>query len=147
MKRIGCEVRVLANLIKKTLDNSPTFQKHKNITGMQYFIIGYIYKNKDSDVLQKDVEKMFFMQKSTTSKMLNTMEKNGLIIREDVCYDKRTKKIILTDLALTIKEDAKKEIDQLEASMLKGLTNEEINIFYDVMKKIEQNIKVKEINA
>lgn len=141
MRRIGFEVRYLANLIKKTLDNTPTFQKRKNITGMQYFVIGYVYRNKDKDVLQKDVANMFHMQKSTTSQIINTMEKNGLIIRKDVEYDKRTKKIILTDLALAIKEDAKKEIDQLEASMVKGLSDEEIDCFYDTITKIKNNIK------
>ncbi len=147
MRRIGCEVRFLANLIKKTLDNTPTFQKEKNITGMQYFIIGYIYRNRDKDVLQKDVEKMFHMQKSTTSQIINTMEKNGLISRENVEYDKRTKKIVLTELALVIKDNAKKEIDQLEANMVQGLSEEEIEGFYNVIGKIKQNIKEREENV
>ena len=143
MRRIGFEVRYLANLIKKTLDNTPAFQKNKNITGMQYFIIGYIFKNREKDVLQKDIAKMYHMQKSTTSQILDTMEKNGLIYREDVEYDKRTKKVSLTDLALVIKEEAKKEITQLEADMVQGLNENEIECFYKVIEKIKQNIKDK----
>lgn len=146
MRRIGFEVRYLANLIKKTLDNTPTFQKNKSITGMQYFIICFIYKNSDRDVLQKDIEKSFHMQKSTTSQIIYTMEKNGLIIREKVDYDKRTKKIVLTNLALMIKDEAKKEINQLEQNIVQGLTEEEIEQFYYVVDKIKKNIQDKEQN-
>ena len=86
------------------------------------------------------------MQKSTTSQIIYTMEKNGLIIREKVDYDKRTKKIVLTNLALMIKDEAKKEINQLEQNIVQGLTEEEIEQFYYVVDKIKKNIQDKEQN-
>ena len=51
----------------------------------------------DGSTFPKDIEKEFSINRSTTSEMLKLMCKNGMITREEVDYDARLKKIVLTE--------------------------------------------------
>lgn len=69
------------------------------------------------------------------------MEKKGLIIREPVSYDKRAKRIILTEAALKICEDNKTKILATEKELAKDLSDEELKTFFYLLDKIKQNIE------
>ena len=73
--------------------------------------------------------------------MLKLMEKNGLISRQSVDHDARLKKIVLTDKAIKIHKKAVQNIEVLENSIQKGITNEELVAFYNVLDKIKANLE------
>lgn len=141
-KSIGFQVRKLSNLIKRALDEERTQEECGEITGLQGWIIGYIYDHsKDSDVFQKDIEKAFNIQRSTATGILQLMEKNGYITREPVAHDARLKKLTLTQKAVDIHCKVMKRIDELENRLSKGLSEGEMLFFYEIMEKIRKNIE------
>lgn len=141
-KSIGFQVRKLSNLIKRALDEERTQEECGEITGLQGWIIGYIYDHsKDSDVFQKDIEKAFNIRRSTATGILQLMEKNGYITREPVAHDARLKKLTLTQKAVDIHCKVMKRIDELENRLSKGLSEGEMLFFYEIMEKIRKNIE------
>ena len=110
------------------------------LTGMQFAIVSFIAKEStERDVFQKDLEQKFDIRKSTVTGILNTMERDGLLLRETVPYDARLRKMILTDKALQAKQNTEQVIDSVESQLSKGLTEEEITTFLSILEKISKN--------
>ena len=105
-------------------------------------MIRYFYENRDTDVFQRDFESRFSIRRSTATNMLKLMEKNGIIHRESVPYDARLKKIVLTEKAIEIHKKATKNIEMVENTLKKGITEEELIVFYNVVDKIKNNLEV-----
>ena len=61
------------------------------LTAMHGWILGYLCRNEDKDIFQKDIEAEFKICRSTVTNILKLMEKKGYIRRESVPYDARLK--------------------------------------------------------
>lgn len=110
------------------------------LTGMQFAIVSYLAKESaERDVFQKDLEQKFDIRKSTVTGILNTMERDGLLLRETVPYDARLRKMILKDKALQAKQNTEQVIDSVESQLSKGLSEEEIATFLTILAKISKN--------
>ena len=109
-------------------------------------IIGYLYKNRDIDVFQRDIESHFGIRRSTVTKVLQAMENNGLIVRTAVLSDARLKKITLTRKAEDMHEHFREEIDSFEEMLSEGLSEAELECFFTVTEKIYNNLIEKERN-
>ena len=140
-QHLGFEIRTLNNLIKRYFEQHKP-EEFKESTGVHGWAIRYFYENRDKDVFQRDFEARFLIRRSTATNMLKLMEKNGLIIREPVSYDARLKKIVLTEKAIEIHKKAIKNIELLENTLKKGITEEELRSFYNVVDKIKANMEV-----
>ena len=114
-------------------------------TGCHSFALRFFAENADRDIFQKDFEEKFSIRRSTATKILQLMEKNGLIERQKVESDARLKKIVLTNKALDIHKKAVGNIETLEQNMLKDISQEEIENFLKVLDKIKANLE--EINV
>lgn len=133
------KIRCISNLIRRTLDNNLN-TKFDDITNINSWIIRYIDKNSDKDIYQKDLEKEFSITRSTASKVVNLMEKKGYIKRESVEGDARLKKLTLTDKAKDVTYIMKRNVTNIEKKMVKGISKEELEIFCNVIDKMEKNI-------
>ena len=72
-------------------------------TGMQGWIIGFLHRNEDRDMFQRDVEAEFNIRRSTATGILQLMEKTASSAGA-VAYDARLKKLVLTPKALAVHE-------------------------------------------
>ena len=142
-KHLGFEIRTLNNLVKRYFEQQKP-EEFDNSTGVHGWAIRYFYENRNKDVFQRDFEARFSIRRSTATNMLQLMEKNGIIMRESVSYDTRLKKIVLTDKAVEIHKKATKNIEKIEKTLKKGITEEELVSFYSVMEKIKANLEVEE---
>ena len=140
MTRIGKDINCLSLKIRRAIGNLPAVSKLNNISGSNVFIIVYIYKNKDHDIYQRDIEKEFGMTRSTVSSILKLMEQKNLLTRENVDGDARLKKILLTEIAEECAIDVIKALDDFEKKLSKNLTKEELSSFSNIMGKIENNL-------
>ncbi len=138
-KDIGFEIRVVSNLIKRKVESFLS-QKY-NITGLQGRIAGYLYNHMDEEIFQKDLEEVFTMRRSTVTEVLKTMEKNDLIEKKSVIYDARLKRIILTQKSIDLHEAFLEDIKEIEKNIKKGISDEELDLFFSVLEKIKDNIK------
>ncbi len=137
---IGFEIKTVHNLLKRDFDKSLIHDKFKNLTGAQKWIIGYLSEHEGQDVFQRDLEEEFSIRRSTATGILQLMEKKDLIIRKPVSYDARLKKLVLTKKASEIQHEINREIEKHDKKLREGITEEELELFFKVMKKIKKNL-------
>ncbi len=140
-RQIGFEVRTLNNYVKRFVQSQKPPELDKS-TGVHGWAIRFFYENRDKDIFQRDFESRFSIRRSTATNMLKLMEKNGLITREKVAYDARLKKIVLTDKAVDIHKKATENINVIENTLKKGISDAELDTFYGVIDKIKANLEV-----
>ena len=136
---IAKEVKILANLLKRRLDNAISDVVDENITGVQVVILGFIDES-TTDVYQKDIEKQFDIRRSTVTNILHGMEKQGLIMRQAVNNDARLKKIVLTDKAKEIIKVLNDEVRKTQKMLIKDISEEELDVYFSVIKKMKENL-------
>ena len=136
---LGFRIRSVWQQVKRLMNRHLTENNSYGLTGMQFAIVSYLAKESaERDVFQKDLEQKFDIRKSTVTGILNTMERDGLLLRETVPYDARLRKMILTDKALQAKQNTEQVIDSVESQLSKGLTEEEITTFLNILEKISK---------
>lgn len=137
---LGFRIRSVWQQVKRLMNRHLTENNGYGLTGMQFAIVSYIARESaERDIFQKDLEQKFDIRKSTVTGILNTMERDGLLIRETVPYDARLRKMLLTDKALQAKKNSEQVIDTVETQLSKGLTQEEITTFLNILEKISKN--------
>lgn len=139
MKRtISREIVALNNLIKRYLDNKKI--DLENITCTNIWIIAYIAENDDRDVFQRDIEKDFGVTRSTASRVVDLMEKKGLVERHSIDSDARLKKLTLTDKSRRIVTEMKAFDDDLNKALRYGIDDEDLAVFYKCIDKMKINL-------
>jgi len=138
-KEIAKEVKTLANLLKRRLDNAITKVSAGNITSVQVLILGFVEES-NVEVYQKDIEKQFDIRRSTVTNILNGMEKQELIERQSVNNDARLKKIILTTKAKDILSRLNSEVTNIQQLLIKDISQEELEMYLLVIKKMKENL-------
>nr|WP_286173018.1 MarR family transcriptional regulator [Caproiciproducens sp. MSJ-32] len=93
------------------------------------------------DVFQKDIEEKFTIRRSTVTGVLQSMERNGYIIRETVPYDARLKKIVLTEKAINLHDQVMLEIEEFEKRITRNVSEEELEIFIQILNKLKKNLE------
>ncbi|WP_297670454.1 MarR family transcriptional regulator [Thomasclavelia sp.] len=140
-KKIGAEIRVLANLIGRNLNDINFGDECYNLTGPQTLILAYLYRRQNDDVFQKDIELEFNVRRSSATGVLKCLEANGFIRRESINRDARLKKIILTKKAYKHREVLERHIDELEKILVSGLSQQEIDDLIKILGKIKRNLE------
>ncbi len=140
-QKIGKRIRCVSTKIKRVIGNLESIKKLENLSGTNGFIIVYIYRNNDKDIFQKDIEREFGITRSTASNIISLMEKKGLIIREKVDNDARLRKLVLTDLAKEYSKDVLADLKAFDDEIVKDVSKEDLNVFFDVLSKIEKNLE------
>ncbi len=141
-KDVGFQVNRLSRQIRMAA-NQMAFvgQSDTPVTGMQGWIIGYLYDHRQQDVFQRDIQAKFSIRRSTATGTLQLMEKNGLIRRLPVDWDARLKKIELTPKALEMHERVRKGIQAVEKTIASALTQEEWDTFMGLCEKIRRGLE------
>lgn len=131
---VGRNVKILNNLFRR---RAQEFEK----CGANSHILFYLYRNRSSNIYQKDIEEAFSIRRSTATGVLQRMEKSGLIIRTSCNFDARLKTIGLTDKALSLLQRIDESLDETETIVRKGISESDLDIFFKVAKKMIDNME------
>ena len=137
---VGFQIRRLSKLVKRLVDRVAFSQGEERTTGMQGWIVGYLFENQGRDIYQRDIQEQFSVRRSTATGILQLMEKNGLITRSPVSHDARLKKLVLTEKAVALHTAVEERIRNTEKLLSEGLSEEEVAAFLSTAAKIEQNL-------
>ena len=140
--RIGWHVKVLSNLIKREVGNYGCEKCSDELTGNNMFIIGYLAKNGEKDIFQKDLEEVFSVRRSTMSAIILRMEKKGFLVRESVAYDARLKKLVLTEKGKRIHEMIESKVAETEEKLSACLSEDEKKTLCFLLEKLRQNLEL-----
>lgn len=144
--KIGLKVKNISNLIRRNVDSRIAKAGLLDITGVQGFIIGYLYSNNDRDIFQRDLEQQFNSRRSSITSVLNNLEKKGYIKREAVNEDKRLKKVVLTNKGIEHQKMIIKIINNYEETLHFDFNDEEFKTLSRLLDKLYNNIKKGENN-
>ena len=135
---IMLDLKKTNNKIIKMLSNR--YKKMKlDITPNQSKIIMFIYKNKE--VTSNDIGKWIHTNKSSLSKVLNNLEKNKYITREEDKNDTRKKIVKLTIKGGKIVKILENDANEVSKLLMINKKKEEYTTFKMVLEKVENNIE------
>lgn len=132
------------NLLNKLIgreficNNKELFSGEPSAT--QMIIMDYILNHQNENIYQRDLEEILHLRRATVSGVLQTMEKHGLVERVLCEEDVRCKKIILKEKAKIMFDAKREEFYKMEKIIKKGLSEEEIKLFYHIIKSMQNNI-------
>lgn len=138
--RVGYQLKVLDRMFKKTMEAGMRKNGYDNMTMMNGWIIGYLIHHEEDNIYQKDLEKKFKVGKSSLSGTLKIMEEKGFIERKSVPGNARVKQVVLTDKAREYHYNMEQRRQKLEEQVTKGLSEEEIEQFRRVVKRMQGNV-------
>ena len=110
-----------------------------DLTPEQFLLIdllwnqGPLSQQELADQLQKD--------KNSVTKLVDAAERKGFVIRQQNPSDRRSNTIILTELALSLKDDAKTKGIFILDQMLNGISEDELNAFLGTLAKLCDNME------
>ncbi|ACZ08344.1 transcriptional regulator SlyA [Sebaldella termitidis] len=137
------KIRILDNQIKRFIDKK-AMSVDKNLTGMQLAVllfVGYHNKlDKNKDIFPNDIEKKFNVRRSTVTTILKKLVKDGYITQIRASYDERYKRLFITEKSELIYSKIQQAQIEGEEIVSKGLSQEKIDIFFEVANKIMENI-------
>ena len=134
----GAWVILLAHKLKKHLNAALT---DLGMTGVQSRVMHYILEHsKEGPVFQRDVEHAFGLSRSSTTGVLQLMEKNGLIVRQTGADDARLKQLVPTDRAVQLDAEVGVHLREMAAVMRRGISDGQLQIFLETAEKMADNL-------
>jgi DNA-binding MarR family transcriptional regulator len=89
---------------------------------------------------QSDMAHVTNRHKATLTRLLDTMEKNHLVVRIADKEDKRVKRVYLTKHGRQHFQNMNPAFEEAAKEVQKGLTKSEINTLISILKKVQGNI-------
>ena len=139
-ERIGFEIRRLDHMLARNIQACVKSAGLDEVTLMHGWIIRFLYANRDRDIFQKDVEQHVSIGRSTVTNIIQLMEKKGFVARQSVEHDARLKKVVLTEKGIQSHETMEALIESLDMSLVEGITDGELEVFYSVIEKLKENL-------
>ncbi|MBR2027626.1 MAG: MarR family transcriptional regulator [Oscillospiraceae bacterium] len=134
-QRIGKCILDTAHQLKVVLDAS---FEDTGLNGLQARILGFIDKNDRAgrSVYQRDIEMEFKIRRSSVSSVLDTMEKNGYVLRCQSRQDARLKQLVLTEKAKQMGQHHRDVIDAFEKNLIKNMSAQETETLKILLNKV-----------
>lgn len=96
---------------------------------------------KEEGISQKRLCEIFFQNKATIARRLEQLENNGFIRREEDPDDRRQKLIHLTQKSTNKRPEFRKVLKSIEHDLRANLSQEEVETFLQIIKKICQVLR------
>lgn len=110
------------------------------LTSTQATTVQYIaLYGETQDVFQKDLEEFLSIRGSSASGMISYLERDGYLSRECASFDKRYKRLVLTEKGRALQEDLTARRERYTDSVFDGISEEELKVFESVVLKIINN--------
>lgn len=112
----------------------------RNLTMNELEVLLFLYENPSAD-RSTDIVTYQAATKSQVSMSVNHLEELGLLTKLADADDRRIVHLHLTEQAMAVVEDAAEQYNRFSKRMLAGVTEEEMKVFWDISRKINENIK------
>lgn len=134
----------------KTLDTligRKAFELIKKIDGdklcpghLQFEILKYLFLHKDEEIIQKDLEMNLGISKAAISGALESMKRQGTIIKKQSKKDKRVNNIKISENSEIVFKKLKTMHNEVSSLLVKDITKEELEVFNIIIGKMINNI-------
>lgn len=136
-KQVGVYINLVHNRTKQYLSN--LFQEHGfNITPEQFLLMDALWNN--GVMTQQQLAYLIMKDKNSIVKLIDGLEKKGLVVRVADKVDRRQNLIELTEYASSIKEEVKNVAIEAINRIIKDIPQGEIETFLKVLGKMASNM-------
>ena len=123
---IGHALHVLDTTMRRYIDTYSHKKEHENLTGTNTWVIQFIADHKDGPVYLRDIERRFGITRSTASKVVDMLVRNGFVERHTGETDARLRRLTLTEKSENLLADIR--ADHEKETMLTYLRRAKINV-------------------
>lgn len=109
------------------------------ITRVQWIALYYIGENEG--ITQKQLAQMLDSKESSIVRLIDRMEKEEIVKREKDTSDRRITKLYLTQKGVQKREEIIPVGKKFSDDSIKGIKEEDLKIFKDVLNKIVKNLQ------
>ena len=138
---IPAQIRRVDNLIFRKINQFARENGVEQATPMHGWIIGYLYRHRDTPVFQRDIEREFSITRSTVTNILQLMERKGYIERRSVPQDARLKQLVLTEEGIRFHENSIRSFHQTDDYVAGLLTEEENTELLRLLSKLREALQ------
>ncbi|MBC3889801.1 MarR family transcriptional regulator [Acetobacterium paludosum] len=136
-KSIGMSINYVNRKIQRYL--SANLKKY-NITTEQWSVLLQILEN--DGINQKQLAKKANKDQTTLVRILDILERKELAIRKKSPDDRRFYLIYGTPEGRKLKEEIYPFVEGLFQNIIKGISQDQLDLFIDTLNKIDENIPV-----
>lgn len=111
---------------------------------MQWIALYYLGIQKS--INQKELSKKMNIKESTVARLIDRMERDGLVIRQRSEEDRRAFNLVLTEKGLEYRKELLPEGEKFSDIVSQNISEDEILIFMTVLDKMVNNLKNHMIN-
>ncbi len=94
--------------------------------------------------IQQNIANQLQKDKSFIVRHINILIEKGLVVREVSKKDKRMKKLLLTPKGIQMLSKGKELKKEVEDQLIAGISQEDLQTFYDVLSKMQANSSVED---
>lgn len=123
--------------LEKSVNNNI---REMGLTFSQASVLRTLSNDSGYQMSMKELEKALHVAQSTTVRIVQNMERNGLVDSFGDVSDKRVKYIRLTEKGKTLNKVAQQKKDADEAAMYSGFSVEEKQMFLSMLERIKNNM-------
>lgn len=118
------------------------FFPEPTLTGIQALTLHYIIvESENRDVYLKDIEKFLEIKGSSVNNLINNLERNGYLRRENASHDGRYKKLTLTEQTRSMQADITDRVMSYMKGMFVGIPKQDLLVFDSVISQMLKNAK------
>ncbi len=137
VKQVGVYVNIVNCKLKKYI--AEAFKKNGvNLTGEQYLVMDALWN--EGTLTQQAIAFIIQKDKNSVTQFIDNLEKKGLVTRSVAKEDRRVNNIMLTEEGMALKDSTKQLAIDTMNKALDGISEDDLNTFVDVLKKVCANI-------
>ena len=137
VKQAGVYVNILNCRLKKYL--SEVFKKNGvNLTAEQYLVMDTLWN--EGTLTQQAIAFIIQKDKNSVTQFIDNLEKKGLVTRSVAKEDRRVNNIVVTAEGMALKDSTKQLAIETMNKALKGIPEDDVQTFVNVLKKVCGNI-------
>ena len=104
----------------------------------QWLVLGPVWKN--DGISQKDISEYCGKDKTSVTKIIDTLEKKNLVVRVTDQLDHRVKRVVLSQKGRELFLSALPVMAQTRDELRSGISDKEIEVLKSILNKIYKNL-------
>ncbi|MCI7812560.1 MAG: MarR family transcriptional regulator [Lachnospiraceae bacterium] len=133
-------IKNIDNHIQRYLHSLYNRKEFQDCSLMNMWVSDFLYDHREKEIYQKDIEEEFFINRSTTSKMLSLMEEKELIRRTESDHDARLKKIELMPKGYELHELCIVIRENIDNKLTQNISQENMELFKTLCRQMIVNM-------
>jgi MarR family transcriptional regulator, transcriptional regulator for hemolysin len=138
--RIGFLVHDVSRMRRTVFDQAV---KPLGITRAQWWALANLSRHEGEGMIQSDLARLLDVGKVTIGGLIDRLEASGLVARRADDFDRRVKRIFITDRGYDVIEHMAEVGHLLNDDILKGIPADQIQMAEQVMHAMKENLREK----